>query len=249
MRDTVQRMLVIFPFEEDLYREAGIPCTFVGHPLVDLVRPSPDSRAFLEREGLDPERPVVGVLPGSRSKEVRHNLKPLTGAIETLARQRPQLQFLLAVAPSLDVETLRSTLAGVPVRLVAEETQPVLSASSVALVASGTATVEAALLGTPMVVVYRIAPLSYALGRPFVSLENFAMVNLIAGRRVVPELIQRDFTARRVAAEALSLLEDEERAGRMRLDLEEVRRCLGEPGASGRAAEAVMEVLAAAERH
>jgi len=191
VRETVERMLVIFPFEEALYREAGVPCTFVGHPLVDLVRPAADPRAFLERTGLDPGRPVVAILPGSRAKEVRHNLTPLAGAIEMLARQRPRLQFLLAAAPSLDPETLQRPLAGLPVRLVTGQTQDVLSAATVALVASGTATVEAALLGTPMVVVYRVAPLTYALGRPFVSVPRFAMVNLIAGREVVPELMQR----------------------------------------------------------
>lgn len=248
VRETVERMLVIFPFEEALYREAGVPCTFVGHPLVDLVRPAADAKAFLESAGLDTDRPVVAVLPGSRAKEVRHNLAPLAGAIERLARRRPRLQFLLAVAPSLDPETLRQPLAGLPVQLVTGRTQDVLGSATLALVASGTATVEAALLGTPMIVVYRLAPLTYALGRPFVSVSRFAMVNLIAGREVVAELIQRDFTPARVAAEALALLEDEGRASRMRQDLEEVRRRLGEPGASARAAGEVITALESRRR-
>jgi len=210
---------------------------------VDLVRPQLPHGTFLARAGLDPQKPVVGILPGSRPQEVAHNLPPLERSIIELAARRPELQFLLAVAPSLDVAALAARLRHCPVRLVSGATHSVLDAATVALVASGTATVEAALLDTPMVVVYRLAPLTYALGRPFVRVSHFAMVNLIAGRRVVPELIQRDFTPEKVVGEALSLLDDPSQRAQMRRGLEEVRARLGGPGASSRAAAAVFGIL------
>jgi lipid-A-disaccharide synthase len=245
IRAAVSRMLVIFPFEEALYKEAGVPVSFVGHPLVDLVRPEPDRAAFLSGLGLDPARPVVAVLPGSRTKEIAHNLPPLLGALRLLARARPDLQFLLAAAPSIDLAALEGRLRGLPVGLVQDQTHAVLGAATLALVASGTATVEAALLGTPMIVVYRLSALTYALGRPLVRVPHFAMANLIAGQRVVPELIQGDFTPERVTAEVLSLLGDGVRLAGMREALGEVRRRLGPPGASARAAEAVRTSLLA----
>jgi lipid-A-disaccharide synthase len=237
IREAVSHMIVIFPFEEGLYREAGVPVTFVGHPLVDLVHPASDRAAFLSRLGLDPDRPVVAVLPGSRRQEIAHNLPPLRGAVARLARARPDLQFLLAVAPSLDPARLE--VGDLPLRHVEDQTHAVLGAASLALVASGTATVEAALLGTPMIVVYRLSPLTYALGRPLVRVPHFAMANLIAGQRVVPELIQREFTPERVADMALAFLGDPARLAAMREALGEVRRRLGPPGASARAAAVV----------
>jgi len=241
IRRNVDHMLVIFPFEQEIYARAGVPVTFVGHPLVDLVRPAPDREAFLGSAGLDPARPVVAVLPGSRTTEVRYNLPPLAAGIRLLAQRRPDLQFLLAVAPALEVPALRDAVRGLPVALVAGQTHAVLGAAAVALVASGTATVEAALLGTPMVVVYRVSPLTYAVGRPLVHVPHVAMANLIAGREVVRELIQADFTPERVCAEVLGLLDDPARLARVRVELAEVRTRLGQPGASARAADVVLK--------
>ncbi len=243
IRATVRRMLVIFPFEEGFYRQEDVPVTFVGHPLVDLVTPPPHPRSFLRSQGLDSERPVVAVLPGSRTQELHYNLPPIAGAIRLLAQRRPELQFLLAAAPSLDARPLARSVEGLPVRLVSEETHAVLGSSQLAVVASGTATVETALLGVPMVVVYRVSPLSYALGRRFVRIPHYSMVNLIAEQAVVPELIQSQLTPERLADEALALLGDTGRASRMRAGLAEVRRRLGAPGASRRAALAVLPWL------
>ncbi len=243
IRQTVTRMLVIFPFEEAFYRESGVPVTFVGHPLVDLVQPAPDRRAFLAECGLDPDRPLLAILPGSRPQEVAHNLPPLLGAIRLLADRKPSLQFALPLAPSLRGETIRGTLAGLPVHCLEGQAHRLLGASDAAVVASGTATVEAALLGTPLVVVYRLSAVTYRLGRRFVRVPHYAMVNLIAGRRVALELIQEEFTAERVAEEALSLLEDQTRRLQMARDLAEVRQKLGGGGASRRAALALLEVL------
>lgn len=238
IRRHVARMLVLFPFEEDVYRRAGVPVTFVGHPLVERVQPVVDRAGFLTEIGLDPSRPVLALLPGSRPGEVAHNLPPLRGAVELLRARRPEVQCVIAAAPTLPESDFG---AGVP--LVFGQAHALLSSATVGVVASGTATVEAALLDLPMVVVYRLAPLTFALGRPFVRLRRFAMVNLIAGRDVVPELIQRRFTPERVAAEALGLLDDLSRREAMRRDLAEVRSRLGGPGASMRAAQAVAAML------
>jgi lipid-A-disaccharide synthase len=233
-------MIVIFPFEARFYEEAGVPVTFVGHPLVDLVAPLADRAAFVASVGLAPARPLIGLLPGSRRKEIAHNLPPIAGAVRLLAERRPDLQFGAAVGPSIDPRALRE---GLPpgVVLVQGQTHAVLSAATAAIVASGTATVEAAILGAPMVVVYRLSPLTYHLGRRFVRVPHVAMANLIAGRSVVPELIQDDFTPQRVADAVMPLLGPDGDA--MRGALTEVRRRLGDPGASGRAAGVVMGLL------
>ncbi len=243
IRERAEKMLVIFPFEEALYRAAGVPVEFVGHPLVDLVRPAPDKDAFLRGLGLDPARPLVAILPGSRRKEVALNLPPLLGAVRKLAAADPTLQFLLAAAPALERADVQAALAATPARFVQGQSHAALGAATVGLVASGTATVEAALLGTPMVVVYRVSWPTYLLGRPFVRVPHFAMANLIAERRIVPELIQGDFSAERAAKETLALLRDGERRAEMRAELARVRERLGAPGASARAARAVMEAF------
>jgi lipid-A-disaccharide synthase len=241
IRDSVAHMIVIFPFEEDVYRAAGVPVTFVGHPLVDLVKPPAERGRLLAEVGLDPGHPVIALLPGSRRKEIDHNLPGIAGAVRVLSRERPDLQFVAAVAPSIEPRQVE----GLPANVVRVEhrTHEVLACADVAIVASGTATVEAALLGTPMVVVYRLAALTYHLGRRFVRVPHVAMPNLIAGRRVVPELIQADFTPERVAAETLRLLGPDGAA--MRTALGEVRARLGAGGASARAAAAVTAVMQA----
>ncbi len=243
VRRSVTRMLVIFPFEEALYRDASVPVTFVGHPLVELVRREPDRAGFLRELGLDPARPTLALLPGSRGKELAYNLPTLREAVRRILARRPDVQPLLALAPSLEPQAARALLGDLPVQVVAGRTQAVVSTAALALVASGTATVETALLETPMVVVYRLSPLTYALGRPFVRVAHFAMVNLIAGRPLVPELIQGDFTPERVADEALGLLGDAARAEAMRAGLRQVGAALGAPGASQRAAREVLAVL------
>ena len=249
IRERVTRMVVIFPFEEPLYRQAGVPVTFVGHPLVDLARPVEDRAAFLASQGLDPARPVVAVLPGSRPQEVAHNLPPIAGALRLLHERRTGLQFVLAVAPSLDPGLLERDLGGVSVTRVAGRTHALLSASTAGIVASGTATVEAALMDLPSVVVYRLSPLTYALGRPFVRVPHYAMANLIAGREVFKELIQRDFRSECVAREVVSLLEDPVRRRDMKEGLAQVRSRLGPAGASARAASVVTEVLWSSKKH
>jgi lipid-A-disaccharide synthase len=246
MRRVADRVLVIFPFEQAFYDEAGVPATFVGHPLLELApRPMPRD-AFLRGHGLDPTRPVVAMLPGSRRNELRTILPDLVRTAGIIADRRPDAQFLIARAPHLD-DGLFGPLAQWPAHAAAPvvvegATDGVLASADVAVVASGTVTVQAALHGCPIVVVYRVAPLTYALGKPLLHVDTYAMVNLVAGRRVVPELIQDAFTPAAAAAEALRVLLDREYAARVRNDLADVRAKLGTAGASRRAAEAVIEV-------
>jgi lipid-A-disaccharide synthase len=240
-------MIVIFPFEERFYRDAGVRVTFVGHPLVELARPARDPRAFLAEQGLDPERPVLAVLPGSRRQEIAYNLPPIAAALRILRAERPELQPALAVAPGLGLEPIRAALGGLPVAMIAGEAHALMGAAAAGIVASGTATVEAALLDLAAVVVYRLSPVSYALGRPFVDVPHYAMANLIAGRRVLTELIQGDFQPAAVVREVGRLLDDSAHRSAVKAGLAEVRSGLGGPGASARAADVVARVLARAE--
>jgi lipid-A-disaccharide synthase len=245
MRRLADRVLVIFPFEEEIYRTADVPVEWVGHPLFD-VSPAPQPRAaFLSGLGLDPSASTVALLPGSRINEVRAILPGLLEAARRIEVQRPSAQFVIARAPHLPDELFAPTAAsGLRVATVDEATDDVLASADVALVASGTVTVQAAIRECPMVVVYRLSPLTYRLGRPFVRVDTFAMVNLVAGRTIVPELMQEDFTPDAVAGEALTLLDDPARADAMRVELRGVKTRLGGPGASRRAAEAVFAVAA-----
>jgi lipid-A-disaccharide synthase len=197
-----------------------------------------DRAAIARRLALEGDRPVVALLPGSRNKEVGFNLPPMLGAVKLLREKRPDLQFVLAAAPHLRADALReATKAGI--KVMEGVARDVISAARVAIVASGTATVETALTLTPMVVVYRLSALTYTLGKPLVSVTNYAMVNLIAGRVVVPELIQGDFTPARVTEEVLRVLDDGAARTVMLEDLEEVREKLGRGGATRHAADEV----------
>ena len=242
MRRLADKVLVIFPFEEAIYKEAGVPVEWVGHPLFDVQPASAPRDAFLARHGLDPARPVLALLPGSRTNELREILPGVAAAAALVRAQLPAVQLVLARAPHLRDELLQPLSAIPNVVTVEGETDDVLAAADAAIVASGTVTVQAALHECPMVVVYRLSPLTYRVGKPFVHVDTYAMVNLIAGRRVVLELIQDEFTPAAVAVEALRLLTDREYAARVRADLRAVREKLGPPGASRRAAESVLSV-------
>jgi lipid-A-disaccharide synthase len=245
IRELVDEMLVILPFEEAFYREHGVRVRYVGHPLVDLVRSTMDRESFCRGLGLDPERPIALFLPGSRRREIELHVPVLREVFERLARLRPELQLVVSQAPTVAAFELDAALGAMRerVRIVKDGIYDALKHSAAAVVASGTATVEAALSETPMVVVYRLGRASYALGRPFVRVPHYSMVNLIAGRGLVPELIQDEMTPERILASFMPLLDDERAASEMRLGLREVGAKLGGGGASGRAAEAVLSHL------
>ena len=249
MKRLADRVLVIFPFEAAFYEDAGIPVTFVGHPLLSLTAQPKPRNEFLISHKLDPGKPVVALLPGSRPNELRQILPNLVRAAGLIAARVPEAQRLVARAPHLD-GALFQPLADWPSDarrpvLLENAADAILASADMAIVASGTVTVQAALHGCPMVVVYRLAPLTYRLGKPFVHVDTYAMANLVAGRRVVPELIQDAFTPEAVASEALQVLTDPARAAAIRAELATVRSRLGDEGASRRAAE---EVLAVARR-
>ena len=237
-------VLVIFPFEEDIYREAGVPVEFVGHPLIDLARPSAPRAAFLRSQGFSMSAPTIAILPGSRPNEVSRILPDLMVAAKKIRMRLPSAQFLVARAPNLDDYQFEALSAGGQTlfRVLEGETDAILAAANVVLTASGTATVQAALHGAPMVIVYRVSPLTYRLLRRLVTVQSIGMVNLIAGERIVPELIQEAFTPATVAGEAISMLTDGDRVTRIRAGLARVRERLGGPGASRRAAEAILRI-------
>jgi lipid-A-disaccharide synthase len=243
MQRFVDRVLVIFPFEEPLYQEAGVPVTFVGHPLIDMARPRVPREELLTSLGLDPAAPTLAVLPGSRRNEVARIAPTMAAALPLIRSRVPNLQPIIACAPALpdEIFDVFGRGPGSPAR-VRGRTDDVLAACDVVLTASGTATVQAALHERPMVVVYRLSPLTYRVGKPFVRVDTYAMANLVAGERLVPELIQDDFTPERVADEVSALLTDSTRHTAVEAGLRQVRARLGTPGASGRAADAVLDV-------
>ena len=246
----IRKALVIFPFEEQWYRERGVDAEFVGHPLADVALPTISREQFAAENGLDPEREWIAILPGSRRKEFSMNLPALLAAAQNFG---PEHQFLLPVASTLDLAWAKQQVqarGGTPV--LVRDVRAALKHSHAAAVASGTATVEAALLGCPFVMVYRVSPLTYRLGKPLVKVPRYAMVNLIAGKEVVPELVQRDFTAKNVAAKLREILPDGPAREKMVAELAAVRAQLqgpaGGPGrrpAAERAAEAMVQSLKA----
>ena len=197
LRKYVDKALVIFPFEEKFYRDRGVDATFVGHPLADLPRPEIDRATYAAQYALDPEKQWITLMPGSRVKEVRMNLP---GILESAKKLGSTYEFLLPVAPTLDRSFLQALVADNSSIHLVSEALPALAHSRAGIIASGTATVEAALMGTPFVMVYRVSGPTYLLGRSRVKVPYFAMVNLIAGEQVVPELVQQDFTADKVVA-------------------------------------------------
>jgi lipid-A-disaccharide synthase len=251
LKANIAKMLCIFDFEEKIYRDAGIPVEYVGHPIVDLVRSHLTREEFFARADLDPAAPTVALLPGSRQKEVAYNLPPMLDAATRMTVSR-NVQFVVAIAPTLDPSWVESTLlecyvGRAPVRTVKQATYDALQHCEVAVVASGTATIEATLRERPMVVVYRVSPMTWQIGKYLVDVPFYSMVNLLAGKAVVPELIQSDFSARNLASQLEYLLDHPEARGEMVENLRSLRARLGPSGAIRRAAEAVMGVLDASQ--
>ncbi len=241
----VDRLAVVFPFEAPLYAGSGARAEFVGHPLLDRVRSTRARAETLARHGLDPAKRLVTLLPGSRTKEMDLILPPMADAAERLVA-RGDTQCTLALADTLSRADIAATMRGRPLSatVVEGDTYDLVHASELVLVASGTATLETALLERPMVIVYRAAPLTYALARRLVSVPFIGMPNLIAGRAVVPELLQNDVTGPRIAAEATRFLDDAGLRATTTAALAELRRQLGGGGAARKAAAIAAEMLA-----
>ena len=245
IRRLVRKMLVLFPFEEALYREAGVDVTFVGHPLLDVLADVPSRercRAALE---IPESAPVLGLLPGSRQAEVRRHLPLLLEAASSLATSQPALKVLIGLAPTLDARDAEAAVAagGVAATVIHGRTYELMRAGDLLLAVSGTVTLEAAILGTPMVITYRLGTLSWLIARLLIDVRFIGLPNLVANDGVVPEFIQHDATPERLARAAAEILESPERQARMRAALADVRARLGTPGAAERAAREVLALL------
>jgi lipid-A-disaccharide synthase len=247
LRKYVDKALVIFPFEEKFYRDRGVDAEFVGHPLAELPRPAISRDQYAAEHGLVASKPWITLMPGSRTKEVRMNLPEMLRAAELLGTD---YNFILPVAPTIS-ETLIHELMSQGKNATASihltcDALPALAHSRAGIIASGTATVEAAMMETPFVMVYRVTPLTYLLGRWTVKVPHFAMVNLIAGEEVVPELVQQDFTGERVAAELKRIIADGAPRHRMTEGLQRVKQLLRgfkEGHAADHAARAITQIL------
>ena len=247
MQRVIDLVLVIFPFEPALYERAGVACRFVGHPLLDEVAATYDRDALRRQMELTADGPVVGLLPGSRVREIELLLPPMLEAARRIRSEIPACRFVLAQASSIPHALLERYVASaaIPVTVVAGRPSEVMAASDVLLVASGTATLQAAIVGTPMILTYKTTWLTYQLAKRIILVRWIGLVNILAGHEVIPELIQDNATGERLSQEALRLLRDRGAYEKMKRALADVRQSLGEPGASERAAEAVLKVCAA----
>jgi len=241
----VKKMIVIFPFEKELYQKRGVEVEFVGHPLLDSI-PSPSSRKKIsDKFSLNPEIPTIGLLPGSRSTEIQRNFPPMVKAIPLIRENINPVQFIIPVAPGIKVEEIKRFIdySVENLLIIKDNIYEVMQVADLLIVASGTATLEATIIGTPMIIVYRVSPLTYLLGKMLIKVKNIGMVNIIAGKTVVPELIQNDLKPEKIARLASELLNSPERLNEIKKELHRVKGKLGEPGASLRAAKIITQFL------
>jgi len=238
------KMAVIFPFEVPIYQAAGLDVEFVGHPLLDGLAVRPQEYASGDPSQFSGD-PLIVLLPGSREREIQSILPEMLGAADILARQKPGAKFILAAAPGVDVQELQKFLPphSTPIAVVEGQTYRAIMAADVVIVASGTATLETAILGKPMVIVYKVSPVSYWVGKAMVKVDWIGLVNIVAGKKVVPELLQKEASGERIAEEALRILNDEDYRREMAEGLAEVRGKLGVPGAAERVARIALEMI------
>jgi lipid-A-disaccharide synthase len=243
LKKFIDKMLVVFPFEEEIYRKEGVNVQFVGHPLLEVLTEPQEKSAFYTRYGLDAARPVVGLLPGSRRQEIERIFPTMLGAARIL-HKKLGAQIVVGVASVLDHEFMKSFLReDFPVQLIQNATYDVMKNIDLAIVTSGTATLEAGFYRTPMIVVYKTSPLTYLIGRSLVKIKNIGLVNIVAGETVVPELIQNDAQPEKIASLAQEYLADKHRLEETAKKLSVIRERLGTPGASARVADTILAGL------
>jgi len=237
IKKNVKKMLLIFPFEENIYAEHGIPSAYVGHPLKERVKTTLTREEFFSRYRLDPAKKLITLLPGSRKSEIRYHMPVLSQVIEKMSKNA-DVQFILPVAENITEAYVSSFLGknANPIKFLSDDGYEGIAFSDIALSSCGTANLEAALLGTPVVSFYRIQALTYFLGIPFMKIKNFSIVNILAGKKIVPELIQRKFTAENILEETHKIFASEEIRCEMKAEYEKIRFLLGDKIASENAA-------------
>ncbi|SDD81490.1 lipid-A-disaccharide synthase [Sporomusa acidovorans] len=240
----VDKIAAIFPFEAEVYQAAGADVTFVGHPLVDIVKPALSAAEACRHFNADPDRPLVMIMPGSRQQEIDKLLPVMLAAARIILDRLPACQFFLPVASTISREILQNIIDGyhVPVTLTSDYTYDLMGIADVAIAASGTATLETSLMGAPTVIIYKMAPLTYFLGKFLVKIPNIGLPNIVAGRRIVPELLQDAANPENIAAETLKLLTDSQVYNQVQADLAAVKAKLGQVGAVKRVAEVILAV-------
>jgi lipid-A-disaccharide synthase len=245
IRETVSKMYVILPFEEEIFREARVDVEYLGHPFIDIVRSQVSREEALKEFGLDPAVKTVGLLPGSRMSEINYLLDDMVGAARIIQKELGQCQFLLPVADSIDPELIRQRLGGNPlaIKLLSGRNYDVMNCSDVLIMASGSSTLEAGLFTVPMVIIYKVHPLTYFIAKFFTNIIHFGLVNIVAGEEVVPELLNEQVTPERIAAEALKVLKDPEQARAVKDQLQKVRESLGTPGVVARIARSMADSM------
>ncbi len=239
----VERMLVILPFEKDYYERAGVEVDYVGHPLLDSVRVTAMRDEFCSRHQLDSSKPIIALLPGSRHSELKYILPPMIEAAKLLDQSHPHFQFILPLARTFAPGEIESQIASTKLRVIEHDTYNAIAAADLAVVASGTATLETAIIGSPLIVVYRASALNWRIFRPLINTPFVGMPNLIAGKEIAPELLQDDLNGERLAKLIVEFLNDPAKLRQSRADLAEVRMKLGEANASERAASRILELL------
>jgi lipid-A-disaccharide synthase len=241
----VKKMVVFFPFEVPLYEAAGVDVEWVGHPLLDIVKPTLSKEKAFQQFGLDPGRRTVGLLPGSRVHEIERLLPSLLASAERLEKEIPDLQFVIPLAPGISRATLLSQMTPIsaPVKVVEGFTYDVMNLCEILITASGTATLEGAILGKPMIIIYKVSFPSYWIGRALVRVNHIGLANLVAEKEIALELIQKDVNPQRIVEEAFRILKDPLVSRKITESMDEVRHKLGEPGAAERAARIVCSVL------
>ena len=251
IRRTVDKMFVLFPFEEEMFNKEGVSAEFLGHPFVETVRPTMSREEAIQEFSLDPERKTIGLLPGSRNNEIQFLLDLMIDSAGEIRKEIKDSQFILPVADTLDPEIIRKRLKSNPldIRVVTGKSYDVMNCCDYLIIASGSATLEAGLIGCPMVIVYRLKWITYWLARLLLNTKVYGLVNVVAGEKVIPELIQSKATAKNVANEALKVLNDPKKHGILRFRLLQVRGSLGEPGVMDRVAGRIFKILQEPPQH
>lgn len=245
IRRIVDRMLCILPFEENFYRRLGVPAVYVGNPLLDEARPRLSKETFCRQQGLSASQALVGLLPGSRRQEIENILPAMLGACRMLSEKQPSAQFALNLAPGSSEETVAAMArdSGVKLAVTAGQSYELMAHSDLVLAASGTATLECGIIGTPMIIVYRTSLISYLLGRMLIKVPYIGLVNLVAGKKVAPEFIQHEARPGAIFLMAQMLLAEGRPRQAVREELARIPGLLGEPGAAARAAREIVSLL------